>query len=494
MKTRYAIIILAAVQLAFILLLRADFLTDWDSYLYTEAALNFQPVELAGGRWFFTAALGVLWQAVNRVAGVDPDSAWRVFSAAMILPALVNVGLFLSLARRWTDRETAIVATSLFAGSLLVGLYGSAVMTETVTTTCLLGSLVLLSPPPAGIGRTFLAGLVFGLGCAIREPLILLVPLALGLIADPRRLHRGLKIAAFLLTLTVVLLVHVLAVRLTAENWPEIAKNWSMGMTRERLMMVDWLPKMIVVNLICLVAWLILFSPFILLTLPDQIKRARTTRPFWLAPLMAGVGLYLLGQIANHTLVFNPRFVMFPGILLLIPTALALRSKVPVRLQPPWRLGGIIIGLNFLILTLLGPVLQDHYFSKSQAARETYTTLTRAPDNALFIPGKLTPAVEMYRKIHRRDWRIIYAGWDFSDKELVREVELSRQIRRPVFIVAPEYWGERRFRSLQYRATEAVWTTYLHHPSPIAHFAQLDFPPAPLPVDFYRRILNLLFS
>jgi hypothetical protein len=493
-KTRYTIGVLLAVQLAFLLLLQAEFLTDWDSYLYTYAALHFQPVGLAGGRWFFTAVLGVIWRLANVFAAVEPDSAWRIFSAVMIVPALANAGLFFALARRWLGREDAVVAGCLFVSSLLVGVYGSSVMTETLTVTCLLGSLLLVSRPPVNVTRVLLAGTVFGLGCTMREPLILLLLLPLGLLSDVRPGSRWLRRGTFLAALVAVLLVHLLIVRAAADDWPEISKNWAMGMTRERLMMAGWLPKMLIVNFLCLAGWLILFSPFLLISVPDQIRMLRTRWPFWMGPLLAGTGVYGLGQIANHTLVFNPRFIIFPGVLLLLPAAAALRGRLPKPLQHPWLVGGTAVGLNFCLLTVLWPLLQTYYFDKSRVAHETYATLAQAPDRALFVPGTLTPAVDLYKNIHGRAWRIVYAGWDFSDKELLQEVEASRQGRRPAFIVEPAYWAEKRFRPMQYQATESIWTRYLHHPSFVAHFSEIDFPPRPIPVDFFRRLLNFLFS
>jgi hypothetical protein len=502
MKNRHIIFIFILIQFAFILLLRAEFLTDWDSYLYTTGALQFQPIGLAGGRWFFTALLGGLWQTVNLFHTVSPDSAWIVFSAATVAFALVNVALFFNLAKRLAGDEAAIVATAIFISSPLTGLYGSAVMTETCALTLLLASCLIPLKPSPGLWHSLLAGLTFALAVCIREPLVLLMILPLGLLwgGMPSRTRagmvasRGLNLFIFLLSFLVVLLLHLFLTQHFAANWETISKSWSLGMTRERLQMVGWLPKMVVVNFFCLVCWLGVFSPIVLLTLPEQIKVFRTKLTFWMVPLFAAIGLYCLGQIANHSLVFNPRFALFPGALLCIPAALGLWQWLPEKLKNPWLTGTILIILHLSAITCLGSVFQGYYFNKSIAARETFNSLSYAPPQALFIPGRLTPVVEFYKNLHPHDWNMIYAGWNFSDKELFTQIELAREAGRKVYLVEPEYWAEKYLRPDQYNALETVWDRYPHRPSAIAHFSELLLPPVQTPKEFIRQFLNFLFS
>ncbi|MFA5865401.1 MAG: glycosyltransferase family 39 protein [Phycisphaerae bacterium] len=501
MKTRRTVILLMIVQLAFIILLRADFLTDWDSYLYTFGALKLHPVGLAGGRWFFTAFLGSIWRFLNLFHTISPDSAWLVFSFTTIIFALVNVWLFFSLACRWIEREAALVATALFISSPLTGMYGSAVMTETAALTTLLATLLILFNQPQSILQIVLAGIIFGLGCAIREPLVLLAILPLGLIFQYPLPHgcvsflsKWVRVSVFLSMIGVVFLLNFLFVLLTAGDWDQISQSWAMGMARERMQMIGWLPRMLVVNFFCLVCWLAIFSPVLLITIPEQIRLFRAKRTFWMIPTLAAGGLYCVGLIANHSLVFNPRFILFPAALLCLPAALGLWRKIPVKLQNPWLIGGLLVALHFSAITLFWSVFEGYYFDKSNAARQTWQTLSYAPNDALFIPGRLTPAVELYKNLHNPDWHIIYAGWDFSDKELMQEIEKSRRANRQTFIVEPQYWAEKRFRETQYMALESVWNRYPHHPCNIAHFSQLDLPPNQAPREFFRRLINLLFS
>lgn len=498
MKHRSIIAIFVFIQLLFILLLRAEFLTDWDSYLYTFGALDFQPVGLAGGRWFFTGLLGTVWRGVTLFHTVSPDSAWLVFSITVICFGLLNAGLFFTLAGRLAGKEAGILATAIFVSSPLTGLYGSAVMTETPAMTLLLAGCLLLTSRSIGIWRCLVAGVLFALAAAIREPLILMILLPAGLVWYREKTEgmfsRGVHLTVFLLAVGVVLAGQFLLTYGYAENWAAISKSWSLGMTRERYQMVGWLPKTVVVNFFCLVCWLGIFTPVILITIPEQLRAFRTFRQPWMVPLFSAVILYSIGQIANHSLVFNPRFAIFPGALLCIPAALGLRQKMPEKLKNPWLIGVILIVVHLSAISCFQSVFQGYYFGKSLAAKETYESLQYAPEGALFVPGRLTPAVELYKKLHSRDWRIIYAGWDFSDKELVQEVEVSRVAPRKVYVVEPEYWAEKQFRSGQYTAIENVWNRFPHRPSVVAHFSELILPPARTPNDLLRQFLNFLFS
>jgi len=503
MSKRQTIILLGAIQLLFCLVLRANFLSDSDSYLYTYAALHFEPIGLAGGRWAFTAILGLVWKAVNLFRTLSPDSAWIVFSITILFFALTNVGLFFTLADRWLSRPATIIATALFVSSPLTGLYGSAVMTETPALTALLTCILLLSPRgdatvrervSSHFFRVLLAGILFGLGAAMREPLFLLIPLPMLLIHDSRPLMRWSKTLSFILTVAAVFFLNLLIAHATSDNWKNISQRWSMGMSRERLQMVGWLPKMFITNIVCLICWVAIFSPVLLLTVPEQIRVFFRRPSRWTTPLLLAVALYGLGQVSNHTLVFNPRFAIFPAALLCIPAALGIWRKIPPKYQYPWLIAGILIVLHASALALLWPVAQGYYFDKSIAAKETFDTLTHAPKGALFVPGQLTPVVEFYDKLHKKNWRIIYAGWDFSDKELFQEIEKSRQTRRPVFIVDSPYWAEKRFRPTQYHAIETVWQKYPHHPSHIAHFSELYLSPVQTPKEYFNKFLNFLFS
>jgi hypothetical protein len=443
-----------------------------------------------------TAILGIVWRIANDITKISPDSAWLVFSWTTIVFASINAGLFFELARRWTDRNTAIVASAIFISSPMISLYGSAVMTETYAMTFLLLSLLILTANMNSLWRSALAGLVFGAGCTIREPMVLLavIPIWLFVRQTMPFTRKTAVIAIFSALVLLTIAANFYIVWSLADNWPAVYKSWSMGMSRERMQMGHTAWKMVLRNLLCLVVWLLIFSPIVLLTIPDQIKTLTKKKRVWAVPILAGVLLYCTGQIANHTLVFNPRFVIYVGALLSLPAALAVIERLPEKLRNPYALASAVIIVHLAILSIGWSGLDTYYYEKSRSARDVSQTLADAPEDAVFIPGKLTPVVEYYARLHHCQWQIIYGGWDFSDKEMTQALEQARIDKRPVYIVEERYWGEKPYRESQYFALESVWNRYEHHAGSVSHFHRLVFPKERTPKDMMRRAMDFLFS
>jgi 4-amino-4-deoxy-L-arabinose transferase-like glycosyltransferase len=496
MKNWQIVLIIMAIQAGFVVGLQAEFLTDWDSYLYTFGGMNFEPISLASGRWLLTGLLGVVWRIVNDVTRVSPDSAWEVFSWTTMAFAVLNAGMFFSLCRRWSDRNGAIVATAIFISSPMVGVYGSAVMTETYAMTCLLGSLLLLTGGMTTLWRVALAGLIFGAGCTIREPMVLLgvVPVWLMVRQEMATSRRVVGISIFAGMAILAIGLNFWLVWSFADNWGEIYKSWSMGMARERMQMGHTAWKMVLRNLLCLAVWLLVFSPIVVLTIPDQIKTLGKKKMIWAVPVLAGILVYCMGQVANHSLIFNPRFVIFVGALLCLPAGLAIWERMPEKLRNPYGIAAAVIVVHLAGLSMFWSGLDSYYYEKSRSAKEVYQTLDGAAESAVFVPGKLTPVVEFYRQVHPRQWRIMYGGWDFSDKEVSQAIEQARLDGRAVYVVEERYWAEKSYRQMQYLTLENVWNRYPHHASSVSHFHRLTFPKERTPKDMMRRVMEFLFS
>lgn len=496
MKNWQIVLIVLGIQAGFVVGLQAEFLTDWDSYLYTYGGLKFEPISLASGRWLMTGFLGVVWRVVNDVRAVPVDSAWAVFSWTTMGFAVLNAGLFFWLGLRWSDRNGAIVATAIFISSPMVGLYGSAVMTETYAMTCLLGSLLILPGGVRSIWRVAVAGILFGAGCTIREPMVLLgvVPVWLMVRGTPGVTRRVMGVVIFVGMVLLVILLNFWLVWTFADHWGEIYKSWSMGMARERMQMGHTVWKLVLRNLLCLVVWLLVFSPIVVLTIPDQIRTMRKKKRVWGVPVLAGVLLYCAGQVANHSLIFNPRFVIFVGAFLCLPAGLAIWERMPEKLRNPYGIGAGVILIHLAGLSMFWGGLESYYYEKSRSAKETYQTLGEAAESAVFIPGKLTPVVEFYRQVYSCDWKILYGGWDFSDKEVIQAIEQSRGDGRAVYVVEERYWGEKPYRETQYVALENVWNRYRHYASSVSHFHRIVFPKERTPKDMMRRVMEFLFS
>jgi hypothetical protein len=279
-----------------------------------------------------------------------------------------------------------------------------------------------------------------------------------------------------------------------ADNWGEIYKSWSMGMARERMQMGHTAWKMVLRNLLCLAVWLLVFSPIVVLTIPDQIKTLGKKKMIWAVPVLAGILVYCMGQVANHSLIFNPRFVIFVGALLCLPAGLAIWERMPEKLRNPYGIGAAVIVVHLAGLSMFWSGLDSYYYEKSRSAKEVYQTLDGAAESAVFVPGKLTPVVEFYRQVHPRQWQIMYGGWDFSDKEVSQTIEQARLDGRAVYVVEEQFWAEKSYRQMQYLTLENVWNRYQHHASSVSHFHRLTFPKERTPKDMMRRVMEFLFS
>jgi hypothetical protein len=485
-----------AVQAAFVFGLRADFLTDWDSYLYTYGGMKLQPVSLAGGRWLFTAILNVVWRTANEVKLIQPDNAWVIFSYAMMAIAVVNAGLFYALAKRWTGREPAIAATAIFVSSPMIGLYGSAVMTETPAMFMLLASLLTLTKKPSSLWRAAIAGIVFGAGCTIREPLLMLAVLPMGIIFyDAKRKWWWVgNVLVFIVTMAAVIGASLIIVWKYGGNWQAIYAGWSAGMARERMQIGHTLWKMLLRNILCILLWAAVFSPIVVLAAYGQLKAMWEKRSSWGLAMMAALGLYAAAQVMNHSLVFNPRFFIFMGALLCVPAGMTILRWLPVKVRNPFLAAVAVILAQAVLISIFWGSLDSFYFEKSRNANETYQTLSEVPYQALIVPGRLTPAVDLYKKIHKTDWDIVYAGWDFSDKDLAKAIEDAKASGKTVFIVEEKYWAEKTWRQTQYIATEDVWNRYHPRPSTVAHFYKLEFPKKKTTKDFIHKAWDFLNS
>jgi hypothetical protein len=427
---------------------------------------------------------------------VQPDEAWAVFSYAMMSAAVVNAGLFYKLAKRWAGRDAAIVGTAIFVSSPMMGLYGSAVMTETPAMCMMLVSLLVLTARPSSVWRAVVAGLVFGAGCTIREPMVMLSVLPMGIIFydAKRKWWWAGNVIIFALAMAAVIGASLALVWKYGGNWEAVYAGWSAGMARERMLMGHTLWKMLIRNILCLAVWGAVFSPVIVLTVIGQVKGMWEKRSGWGMAMLAGVGLYAAGQVMNHSLVFNPRFFIFMGVLLCVPAGMTIMKWLPARVKNPFLAAGVIILGQAVLVSIFWGTLDSYYFEKSRNANETYQTLSEVPYQAVMVPGRLTPPVEMYRKIHKTDWTIVYAGWDFSDKDLVKAIEEAKASGKPVYVVEEKYWAEKSWREGQYIAMEDVWNRYHPRPTTVAHFYKLEFPKKKTTKDVFRKALDFLNS
>jgi len=452
--------VLVGIALAFTLWFWPAFLTHWDSYLYTTAALRFEPVPLAGGRWFFALIYGSTWQLFKPLFGNDPARAWQLFSGLSAALSAVNVVLIYRLGRRLVPAESAFLAAVIWAASPLVSIYSSAVMTEPLTVTFLLLCLLLLIPPKNRDSYLFsrgrydirlpmlsaIGGILMGLAINVREPMIFFLPAGVALIltssgdsAGPVKTVKVLATLAFLALAAAVILAGLyLAGRFGGPQWQDIQHAWQEGMLREREWLASETATMLLRNCCYLVVWAAMVSPVIILMLSMSI---RTPKSRELKILLACTGLYALAQVANHSLIFNPRFALFIGLVLIFPIAQAITARRSTRL-PAALPAVVIIGFHLACIVAGYSIVRTYHFDRALKARELSAALHHLPDNCTIAPGNFSALIEYHVRLNdRRDWQIIYSGWEWPRGRLVQIVQNAIDNGREVFIVDhPPAW------------------------------------------------------
>ncbi len=469
----WRVAMLGVIQAVFVALLWPPFLTNWDSYLYTYAAFGFEPIPLALGRWLYPAMLGSVWAVFHRLFSIDPDDAWMVFSGVSAAAAMVNVVLFYGLSRRWIGPRGALLASAIVVSSPLVGIYGSAVMTETFAMTLLLVSLLFVQGHPSLL-RTAVAGLMFGAACAIREPMIFLVPLHLGLIwrygRDHSRRFACLGLFASLAVLAVGL--NTLAGYLSDPQWVVRYHEWSAGMLAERSDTGLVLPRLFLANLVCYAGYLLTFSPVLPFLMPVLLLRRRCVSPIWFRPLLLAFGLYSLAQIVNHTLPVNPRFVIPAGVLATIPIVWSLGRRWPVLLR--WKAtAAVIVAVNLLLLAADWDWVEEFHFYPARASLATFETLHLASEHAVLFPGALTPVVHYYKETRDLPWRIVHSGWSFDPQSAREALNFAEKEGCPVLLVDPWFWRDVSFGPGEHETYQRI-NYGERSPSPVANFSLLS--------------------
>ena len=249
-------------MLAVAMVYRVDHLTDWDSWDYAAQAIQGHSSDLLLGRWWFLAVMRGAYLAGRGLWGLDALSghlAMQVCSALLMATALVVL-------MAWTRRLTRSVAGEYVVAAVLlpgpfVGIYASAVMTESLTV-LMLGLAFWLWEVAIGNGHdlnhkehqdhegetakrmamAFLAGCAFGVAADIREPAVLFGawPILSVLTDRPRRGGRLLATAVggSLLTLGIGVLGAWAWYPWVEKSYFANLFHWTRAMAQEREMFV----------------------------------------------------------------------------------------------------------------------------------------------------------------------------------------------------------------------------------------------------------------
>ncbi len=484
----------AAVTLLLGLLLRVDWLTDWDSYDYTVQAVRGRSSDLLLGRWWFIFFMRTAWWVGHGLFGLSELNAFRAMQwANLAAMCLAVVGLM-----AWTRRLTGHTAVSLLAGGMVVlsplaALYATAVMTEPIALAALVWALYAWQragsggserPRGAGAAWALLAGGVFGVAVDVREPAVLLAAwpvLACIVYRQPGRWRRlALAVAAMAVTLGVGM---AMAAAWRVEGGRGYLANivhWTELMAEER----QRYPITYPFNGVLVIAYLGLAVPAAVLVLAaagawaggrwrrrhGAEAKARPASPIGLAPAAwAAVAAvpYAVSLLVNHDLSINFRFALPLG-WMLTPLAACLLGRWLGLPKGRWRDRPVrrrlaAVALSGALLAVGGGLpLGAFIFRDAREKRALCNAMLHLPDRSVVAAGKGTPvAAYLVNMDICPDFEIIWTGWDFPHETLNDVVAEALAAGRPVYVNAdPEHWERALDEPLEWRAIQKLLAAY----------------------------------
>jgi len=464
----------AVAMLAVGLLLRAEHLSDWDSWDYAALAIHGHTSGLCLGRWWYIAAMRAAWGVGHALFGLDPLQGHLAMQAAggLAMAGAVVVGM------AWTYRLTrSVAAEALFAIVIVLGptfgVYCCAVMTEALT--LLMLGLAFAAWEQATVGRGSLAwavaaGLAFGAMIDMREPAALLCawPIVSCLVGGPPRRWRllGAAFAAAALSLGAGV---VGAAAWTPAGWQGYAGSvgaWIDAMADER----ELIGMSLLLNLRYLLLWMTLGGAVTLAALGPATVWAllRRRRMFWLSVSLVP---YLLGLLLNHDLSVNPRFIL-PLMYVAAPVVAA--AAAALLSQPAWRRHfspGRTVAAAALVCGALFAVQwrMAHWFFMGYAEGQCrlYRAVEALPHKAVVVGGPATPMVGYLNRLGGRHLRNIPSGWYWPRGRLAEHLDKWMRRGRPVFAnLHPGYWCSEDHKSGEWDELQAVAKFYRRRAGP----------------------------
>jgi len=428
-------------MLAVALFYRADCPTDWDAWDYTAQAVRGHPSDLLLGRWWFVAVMRSAWLLARPVFGLEVHEAFVPMQAVSALCMAGAVVFGMAWTRRLSHSDSAeVIFAALLISGPLMGIYASAVMTESLTVLMLSAAFYTWERAlGAGRGRpgwALAAGLAFGVAVNIREPALLLAawPLVSCLVDRPRGAGRLLAVAGAGAAVTFG--AGVLAAWATYP-WPEAGywgnlRQWTQHMAVERRQF----PLSLAANLRHMAVYCTIASPLTtLLAAPAAVwAAARRRRVFWLmAALLGNAGAVLM----NHDLLVNPRLVVPLVWLLAAPVATAVDAALGLqhgRLR--LRLGAatmLIVGVSVGATAYHWDLLLTKHFDHGESQARMLRVLRELPPHSTVICGPGTPVARHLNRLGEKRFDVVASGWDWPrDGSLAERVARAAEAR-PVY-------------------------------------------------------------
>ena len=461
-------------MLAVGVVLRAEHLSDWDSWDYAALAIRGHTSGLCLGRWWYIAAMRAAWGLGQALFGLDPLQGYLVMQAAggLAMAGAVVVGM------AWTYRLTrSVVAEAIFAILIVFGptfgAYCCAVMTEAVT--LLMLGLAFAAWERAVVGRgspawAVGAGLAFGVMIGIREPAALLCawPIISCLAGGPPRRWRLLA-AAFAGAVLSLGAGVVGAAAWTPAGWQGYAGSvgaWIDAMADERRL----IGTSLLLNLRCLLLWMTLGGAVTLGVLgPATVwTLLRRRRLFCLSLSLVP---YLAALLLNHDLSVNPRFIL-PLMYAAAPVVAA--AVAALLSQPAWRrrfspgrtvaAAALVCGALFAVQWHMAHLF---FLGYADGQYRLYRAVEALPHDAVVVGGPATPMVGYLNRLGGRHLRNIPSGWYWPRGRLAERLDRWMRRGRPVFAnLHPGYWNSEDRKSGEWEELESAAKLYRRRAGP----------------------------
>lgn len=454
--------ILTVVSFGLFYYLRTPFAGDWDSYDFIWQVVTHRHSNLGFGRPYFIALHIPVWEIAHRLFDVPRTEAHQVLQLTTLALGSVTPVLFYGVLRRLLDRPAAWLGAILLMVSPFYVVYSGFIMTEIPMFFFFMSALLfhLKGLEEGKLGWIALGSAVVGIMLGVRENSLVFIPLffLLPFIRSRNQAGHGWKVLACMV-LPALLIAGAGPLWLFWRHpmsYLATVKYWLSKVPRARTQDYTLLGY--------LVRYMFMNAPIsavlLLPALIEMVRRRRTEAhivrrdgpqgppidaPLYNATyselLIIGfllVGLPYMALLMDADMKYYSRYVLIgvPGMAMLAGLYIN-NAAARLRAGPLWKYG-LAMGLGAVILLISSvPIRQRNAIE--QRRRDILTHMyTVTPENAIFLPGTLTPLVEAYRQMGiRPQWEMIASGWPWPGREnLARLISDLLYTERPIYLIS----------------------------------------------------------
>ncbi|MFY9619232.1 MAG: glycosyltransferase family 39 protein [Pyrinomonadaceae bacterium] len=452
----------ALLGLALTLFYLNPFIGDWDALDYTISSLNGEPSPMALGRSLFTLFNFALYAFAHKVFGVGPENAYLLFKFAVVAQVPLAIVMCWILARDLTrSLLAATLAALMIAVCPVVVLYGSQVMTEVPSLWLLAAALIvhLRGLRSRRVGLVLAGAALLGLAVNLREtnafyfPWLVLAPFLVGWKLERRTIGMvASSLFAFILfAVGPFMLWFALSAGYRAQ-WHIWFESGRSEAARHPLALSNLKP---------FVAYFVLVSPVVFVSLPFAIVNEWLRRGWTILLLAAGVGLFANAiLILNYSTVINWRYFV-TGLPAMAPLAAKyLLTLGTSKLKSPRHAVASITAVILVVALTMGLLLRTRihdYRERLVFARDYIERLQSLPNDAVVMAGFATVAVTYWRGIRVGQWIHIGTGAGFPAGQLRQTIEQHLRAGQRVFIdVDPRWWQPCSWQTGEIRELAAI--------------------------------------